>query len=83
MDEGAEMNTGRVVLMLLWLYVGAYLATVSAVDVADSGPPFTLAVYPSCNGLHLRSSFEPVHQVDRILRPHMWNPALPDGTRRW
>jgi hypothetical protein len=65
------------VLALLWLYVGAYFATVTALDFADSGPPNMIAIYPSGTGLDLRSFFEPIHQVDRMLRPHVWHPPLP------
>ena len=78
---GNATMTGRncwaLVVALLWLYVGAYFATVTAVDVADSGPPNVWAIYPSFVGLDLRSFFEPIHQIDRRLRPQVWNPPLP------
>ena len=66
------------VLVLLCLYIGAYFATVSAVDFADSGPPVVVAIYSKCAWLNLRSFFQPIHKIDREwIRPKTWNPPPP------
>jgi hypothetical protein len=62
------------VLLLLAGYVGAYYAMVDGIEVAASGPPSAVAIYPQCSWLDLGSFFEPIHEIDRKLRPGFWNP---------
>jgi hypothetical protein len=73
----AGMGTGSVLLLLVG-YVGAYVALVEPVVMPSFGtslmrsPPFPpIPTYPSA---WMRRFFDPAHQIDRRLRPHVWDP---------
>jgi hypothetical protein len=68
------------IVLLLALYVGAYLANVGRVAVVAGGTPepvfVVVPVYRLCPEIS-KAIFEPMHQVDRWVRPSAWERAKP------
>jgi hypothetical protein len=67
-----------VLTLLLALYVGAYYATVEPFDysafISSRHPPprgTPIPIY-SFGGESAKTFFAPMHQVDRMLRPDVW-----------
>jgi hypothetical protein len=64
------------VFTLLGLYVGAYYALVRpALHDPGFGPLAMAPRYPSAIHRHAKPLFNPIHRIDRKVRPKTW--ALP------
>ena len=81
------MKTGRgwwalagvgALTLLLALYVGAYY-TLAEQSWTETGETFPLYIVNEPIRPTLGWMFEPIHQIDRRLRPELWK----SGDRRW
>ena len=74
------MKTGRgwwalagMVAASMAMYVAAYYSVV--VPAKPELSPTVVPLYPD-RGRLMEAFFEPIHQIDRVIRPQAWDPRL-------
>lgn len=79
---GALLPIVATLIVLIGIYIATYYLTVDVGGWASRGESGNTALYPGMapdgsrwltpDG-YLARIFKPIHRVDRMLRPHVWN----------